>query len=75
MHPTDITKEISNLSLSEKLLLVEDIWDSIAKSNEQPTMPEWHKKELDERYKSYQRGKETLHDWKSVHHELRQKFQ
>ena len=32
---TDISKKIAQLELSEKLLLVEDIWDSIAPNNVQ----------------------------------------
>ena len=34
--------EINNLELSEKLLLVEDILDSIAASNSELPMPEWN---------------------------------
>ncbi len=33
MRPEEIKAEISQLELSEKILLVEDIWDSIASSN------------------------------------------
>lgn len=33
MRPEQIKDEVSKLGLSEKLLLVEDIWDSIAVSN------------------------------------------
>ncbi|MBS4023622.1 MAG: addiction module protein [Dethiobacter sp.] len=33
MRPHEIIKAIDKLSLSEKLILVEDIWDSIARSN------------------------------------------
>jgi hypothetical protein len=33
MRPNEIIKEIDNFSLSEKLILVEDIWDSIARNN------------------------------------------
>ncbi len=39
MRPDEITK----LELSEKLRLVEDIWDSIAASNSELPMPEWQK--------------------------------
>jgi putative addiction module component (TIGR02574 family) len=75
MKADEIRSEIENLGLSEKLLLVEDIWDSIAASNSEPPMPEWHKKELDRRHKDYKEGKMELHDWKTVHEELRDKYQ
>ncbi len=74
MRPEKIKDEISKLELSEKLLLVEDIWDSIAASNSELPMPEWQKKELDRRYQQYEEGKLDLHDWKMVHEELREKY-
>ena len=74
MRPEEIKDEISRLELSEKLLLVEDIWDSIAASNSELPMPEWQKKELDRRYQEYKEGKLDLHDWKMVHEDLRDKY-
>ncbi len=74
MKSEDIIKEIDNLRLSEKLILVEDIWDSIARNNEQLPLPEWQKTELDKRYIEYKNGKYKLHDWESVHEELRNKY-
>ena len=53
MRPDQIKDEINRLDLSEKPLLVEDIWDSIAAGNSELPMPEWQKQELDRRYKEY----------------------
>lgn len=47
MRPEQIKDEIGRLELSEKLLLVEDIWDSIAANNSEIPMPIWQKQELD----------------------------
>ncbi len=69
-----IKDEIRNLELSEKLLLVEDIWDSIAVSNSVIPMPMWQKQELDKRYNEFKKKKLDLHDWRDVHKELRQKY-
>ena len=74
MRPEKIKVEINKLELSEKLLLVEDIWDSIAVSNAELSLPEWQKKELDKRYQEYKEGKLDLHDWKMVHEEVREKY-
>jgi putative addiction module component (TIGR02574 family) len=63
-----------SLELSEKLLLVEDIWDSIAINNSVIPMPMWQKQELDRRYNEYKKEKLEIHDWKDVHKELRQKY-
>jgi len=74
VRPEEIRNEINQLELSEKLLLVEDIWDSIAVGNAEIPMPEWHKRELDRRFKEYKEGNLELHDWKAVHKELRDKY-
>ena len=74
MRTEEIKKEISHLDLSEQLLLVEDIWDTIAQNNADISMPEWQKLELDKRYQEYQQGQLELHDWKDVHKDLRNKY-
>ena len=71
MSSSEILKEIDKLTLSEKLILVADIWDSIARSNQDVPLPQWQKIELDKRYKEYSSGTLTLQDWNQVHVELR----
>nr|VFJ42492.1 MAG: putative addiction module component, TIGR02574 family [Candidatus Kentron sp. DK] len=71
MKPHEIIKEIEHLCLSDKLLLVADVWDSIARTNDVPPMPEWQKTELDRRYSDYKNKKSGLYDYKEVHGELR----
>ena len=44
MRPDEIKEKIDELNLSEKLLLIEDVWDSTAHSNEELPMQEWQKK-------------------------------
>lgn len=74
MRPNEIIKEIDNWGLSEKLILVEDIWDSIARNNAELPMPEWQISELDKRYRDYKNGKVKLHNWEGIHDELRNKY-
>lgn len=74
MRPGEIKNEINRLNLSEKLLLVEDIWDSIAASSSELAMPTWQETELDRRYRDYQQGALELHDWQAVHEGLREKY-
>lgn len=74
MRPEEIKEQIRGLELSEKLLLVEDIWDSIAAGNSDIPLPEWQKRELDRRYKEFKAGALELHDWESVHAGLREKY-
>lgn len=52
--------EISNLSTPEKILLVEDLWDSISADETAIPVPESHKAELDARLKRYASAPGTL---------------
>jgi len=75
MRPNEIIKEVDKLELSEKLILVADIWDSIARSQSMLPLPEWQKNELDKRYEEYKSGKLGLNDWKEVHSVVRERNQ
>jgi putative addiction module component (TIGR02574 family) len=74
MEPEKITDEIKRLSLPQRLILTQDIWDSIALESGKLTMPEWQKSELEKRYGQYKQGKLELHDWREVHAELRERY-
>jgi putative addiction module component (TIGR02574 family) len=48
MHVADVP-QIGRLSTSEKILLVEELWDSIASDEASVPVPQSHKEELDRR--------------------------
>lgn len=52
--------EIARLSLPEKILLVEDLWDSIVSDESGVTIPKGHMKGLDRRLNSYESGSGKL---------------
>ncbi len=58
-----LTKQIKKLNKSEKLLLVEAIWDSIAAEPEDVPLPEHHKTILDERLKTLDEDIEKGESW------------
>ncbi len=74
MEPDKIAAEVNKLSLSQKLILTQDIWDSIARESDKLSMPEWQKNELEKRYSQYKQGKMELHDWRKVHNKLRESY-
>jgi len=74
MKPEQIILEVERLDLSEKLMLVEDIWDSIAESNSELPMPQWQKEELDKRYEAYKKGNIELYSWDDINKSIRQKI-
>ena len=73
MEPNRITDEIKSLSLPQRLIIAQDIWDSIAIESGKLTMPEWQKSELEKRYGQFKQDKLGLHDWRVVHAELRER--
>lgn len=66
--------EISRLALSDKLLLVEEMWDSIAANASELPVPDWQRQELDKRYQAYKDGGVELRDWQSVHESVRDTY-
>ena len=52
MRISDIP-QIDQLTIPEKILLVEDLWDSITSDESCIPVPDSHVKELDKRYKHY----------------------
>lgn len=74
MDTNKIADEIKLLSISQRLLLAQDIWDTIAMEGDRLPMPEWQKHELGKRYALYEQDKTELHDWQKVHHQLREEY-
>ena len=58
-----LSKQIEKLNKSEKLLLVEALWDSIASEPEDVPLPEHHKSVLDERLKTLDEDTEKGISW------------
>jgi len=57
---------IKKLSVSEKVLIVEEIWDSIAQGNEYPELTEAQRGELNRRIDSYHAGSFRGRSWESI---------
>lgn len=61
-------QEILDLSIDERLSMVEKIWDSIDQSD--IPVPESHKQELDKRLKRFENGETTFYTWEEIKEEL-----
>ena len=66
MHITDKSLGIDQLSLAERILLVEEIWDSIVAEAEALHIPQSHKDELDRRLASYHADPNAGSSWEDV---------
>ncbi len=58
--------DFEDLSVVERLRLVEDIWDSIARSSEELPVLDWHKEELAKRKRRYLENPESAKPWSEV---------
>ena len=62
--------ELSQLNKSEKLILVEALWDSIASDPSEVEVPEHHKVIIEERLNTLEQDKKSGSSWKKI----RQKY-
>ncbi len=63
---TLVKTDILNLSVSERIQLVEDIWDSIAQAPESIELSEAQRMELDKRLDAYRRDPGQGSPWEVV---------
>jgi putative addiction module component (TIGR02574 family) len=67
--------EVHQLPLSEKLQIMEAIWEDLCTHAKGVPTPAWHKELLDAREKAVTDGKEEILDWDAVKNSLGQKRQ
>lgn len=64
---------IFELELSEKLQLVEDLWDDIASAPEQVPVLEWQKEELARRKAAYLQNPDARTSWEEAKERIRRR--
>ncbi len=68
------SRNLKNLSLQEKILLVQDIWDDISSSQENITISDDQKKELELRLSNYKLKPQDGKNWNIVREEIKSKL-
>jgi putative addiction module component (TIGR02574 family) len=58
--------ELHKLSVEDKIKVVQTLWDDIARKKSIDTLPENHKKILDERIKKMYSGKASFKSWSEI---------
>ena len=66
MELNEKSQEMKKLSVAERILLVEEIWDSIAAEQESLEVTEAQKRELDRRLKAYDKSPADGYSWDEV---------
>lgn len=64
-----------NLSVDDRIQLVQDIWASIAAEVPNPTLPLWQQEELDRRWAEYLRTPDDVQSWDEVRQEIEAELQ
>lgn len=63
--------QVFELTVSEKLQLLEDLWDSIAHVPEQIPVLDWQKEELAQRKAAYLRNPDAGSSWEAARERIR----
>lgn len=65
-----LAEDLKKLSKSEKLLLINDLWDEIADNEDDFTLSEETKKLLDQRYAAFKANLDQGRPWQEVKKEI-----
>ena len=66
-----LTKELKDLSRSEKLILINDLWDDVSESSDDLQLSAELKEKLDQRYESYLKNPESGVSWSDFKSQIR----
>lgn len=67
--------DLQQMSVPDKLRLMEDLWRDLSQNEQNITSPEWHGTVLAERERRLASGEDTLLDWEAAKQQLRAKLQ
>ena len=65
--------DLQQLSRDEKLRVMHDLWEDLAREDVAIASPDWHQASLSEAGTRLQEGKERVHDWEAAKAELRRR--
>ncbi len=67
---SDLAKEIKKLSIPERILLVEEIWDGIARESEGFELSQSQREELERRLESFANNPSQGRTWEEIRAEF-----
>lgn len=70
--PTTI--DIENMSVEEKILTMEKIWQNLSATANESLSPSWHGDILSKREKEIENGKESFLDWDATKKDIRRQI-
>ncbi len=67
---TTALQNLETLPVAERVQIVEDLWDSIARSNADVPIPQWQKNELDRRKQNFLRNPNAGQTWNEAKRDI-----
>ena len=65
---------IDRMTIAEKLMAMEALWDNLCRDEAQIPVPEWHKEVLDERRRQIETGEAGFVDWETAKARIRDRI-
>lgn len=72
---TAVTITIDNLSVADKIALMERLWDDLSRRPSDVASPDWHGDILGERRVAVSEGRTAFVDWEDAKKRLRERLQ
>ena len=69
------TVDLRQMSVPEKLRLMEDLWRDLSQNEGNVVSPDWHQAVLADRERKLASGEDSLLDWETAKQQLRTKLQ
>jgi len=69
-----IALPLDRMTLAEKLMAMEALWDSLCRDESQIPVQEWHKELLDERQRQIDAGEAKFIDWDAAKARIRDRI-
>jgi hypothetical protein len=66
-----ITLPLSEMTVPEKLQVMEALWEDLSRHSEALESPEWHREVLDERERQIATGEAKFSDWEKAKADIR----
>ncbi|MBI4467929.1 MAG: addiction module protein [Acidobacteria bacterium] len=66
-----ISKPLEEMSMAEKIQMMESLWDELCQRADSIESPAWHQDILSQREESLEKGADTFEDWESAKGSIR----
>jgi len=70
----DITLPLDQMTIAEKLRVMESLWADLSRDEQQLESPAWHEQVLKERDQRVRSGEEAFIDWETAKQQFRERL-